>query len=168
MTRGTTTIFAATMLAAALGFDVASARAQSYYTVDPYDVRVAPGSTPSYSVSNMIQINPFGVGYNLLSGYRQIYSGSRRVVGHELVGTHYNGVGYNGYVYRPMYEPSPGYRYSVGGALVVEFPSVRYPAPMYLPSNVPQVTPTTFELPLPQDAVAPGPAPQKNFGPREF
>lgn len=156
---------AASMVGAATA---AQAQSSAYYTVDPYDVSPPVGATPTYSVPTMVQMNPFAVGYNLLSGYRPIYSGARQPVGHELIGTHDNGVGYNGYVYRPVYGPSPGYRYSVGGALVVEFPNVRYPAPAYLPPDVPQVVPTTFELPVPQKTVAPGRTPQKQRGPREF
>lgn len=171
MVRGTATIYAATILATVMiGFGAASAEAQSYYTVDPYDVPQPAWGAPTYSASTatMYQMNPFGVGYNLLSGYRTIYSGARQAVGHELIGTHDNGAGYNGYVYRPIYGPSPGYRYSVGGALVVEYPNVRYPAPVYLPADAPQVTPATFELPLPPAAAPEATAPDANRGPREF
>ena len=156
---------AATVLAAVIGFGAATAGAQSYpYTVDPYDVRPPAWGTPTYSSPTMLQMDPFGVGYNLLSGYRPIYSGARQPIGHEIVATHRNG---NGYVYRPIYGPSPGYRYSVGGALVVEYPNVRYPAPAYLPPGVPQVAPSTFDLQVPPTAPPQVPPPTSR-GPREF
>lgn len=164
----------ATILAAVIGLGAATASAQSYspyYGIDPYDVPTPAWATHRYSAPTMLQMDPFGVGYNLLSGYRPVYGGARQPVGHEVISTQPNG---NGYVYRPIYGPSPGYRYSVGGSLIVEYPSVRYPAPAYLPADVPQVAPSTFELqPSPAEPSPPNApsriAPSSSIGgPREF
>ena len=72
-----------------------------------------PVFNPSANSASMWQMDPFGVGYDLLGGYRPIYAGARQSVGHEIIPTRADG---NGYVYRPVYEASPGYHYTRGGA----------------------------------------------------
>jgi len=103
---------------------IATAQSPSVYSgVDPYDVPRPLGVTPYVVAPPMWQLDPFGVGYDLLNGYRPIYSGARQPIGHEMAPTRADG---NGYVYRPVYAPSPGYRYTPGGAMVVEYPT-RHP-----------------------------------------
>lgn len=124
---------------------------------DPYDLPSPTVGRPIVSETPLWQADPWGVGYDLLGGYRPIVSGVRQPIGHEIVPTRPDG---NGYVYRPLYAPSPGYHYTPGGALVVEFP---------------QRHPTTADAPFPafarpaeyvEPVFAAPPAPRR--GPREF
>jgi hypothetical protein len=117
----------------------------SLYSVDPFDVAVPGGSYTEFDVVTLPQLDPFGWDYNLLGGFRPIYSGVRQPIGHETIVTH-NG---NGGIYRPIYAPSPGYHLTPQGALIVERPG-RYPVPTYV---VP---------------AAPAPRPAAASGPREF
>jgi hypothetical protein len=128
----------------------------SPYVADPYDVpsrtigRATVGETPLW------QIDPWGVGYDLVRGFRPVYSGVRQPIGHEIIPTRPDG---NGYVYRPVYAPSRGYHYTPGGALVVEFPQQHPTRP---DAPFPAVAaPTEHVEPLPV------PAPPRR-GPREF
>jgi hypothetical protein len=121
---------AAALVSAAVVFSAAEAcRAQSgapnsssYYTLDPYDYVPAPGSYPVVTVEPRWQVAPFDVGYNLLSGMRPVFTGARQPIGHEIIMTH----GGNGYVYRPVYAPSPGYHFTPQGPLIIERAG-RYP-----------------------------------------
>ena len=140
------------------GATSASAQSRNVYRMAPYDVQPMYGAQPTISATNFWQYDPFSVGYNLLGGYRPIYSGARQAVGHEIIYTEPNG---NGYVYRPVYAPSPGYRYSQGGALIVEYPG-RYPNSVNptMPFAPPMKQPLIEELPVP--------AMPRRVGPREF
>lgn len=111
--RSATFCFAAATTLAAV------AQTDSSYTTDPYNVPSPAYVSPGGNASTMWQTDPFGVGYNMLSGFRQIYAGARQPMGHEIIPTRADG---NGYVYRPVYAASPGYHYTRGGALIVEFP----------------------------------------------
>ena len=123
-----------------MGFVATNATAQSPgYSVDPYAYRVPPGASSSYAYSPQWQIDPFNVGYDLLLGYRPIYSGARQPIGHEIISTH-NG---NGYIYRPTYAPSPGYHYTPGGALVIEYRGTYSP-----PQTVVPYSPPVYSEPL--------------------
>jgi hypothetical protein len=140
------------------GTTPASAQSRSVYRMDPYDVQPMYGAQPTISATNFWQYDPFSVGYNLLGGYRPVYSGARQSVGHEIIYTEPNG---NGYVYRPVYAPSPGYRYSQGGALIVEYRR-RYPD---------SVNPTMPFAPLLEERPIeelPVPVAPRRSGPREF
>lgn len=127
---------------------------------DPYDVPRPTVGRPTVSEPLLWQTNPWDVGYDLLAGYRPIYSGVRQPIGHEIVPTRPNG---NGYVYRPLYAPSPGYRYTPGGAMIVEFPRQH---PTTADAPFPAVaTPAAYFEPSPSESVL---APPRRTGPREF
>ena len=137
----------------------ANAQFPSYSSIDPLDVPSPVGMAPSVSYGYNWQVDPFGVGYNLLSGYRPIYAGSRQPIGHEIIPTRPDG---NGYVYRPVYAPSPGYRYTYGGALVIEYPQ-RHPT--RADAEFPTLGgPTMYVAPTP----VPAPIEPRTSGPRDF
>jgi hypothetical protein len=144
---------------ASAGDVAAQSSPRSYSAVDPYDVPRPAGTAPAVSYDYLWQTDPFGVGYDLLGGFRRIYSGARQPIGHEILPTRPDG---NGYVYRPVYAPSPGYRYTPGGALIVEFPA-RHPT--RADTEFPTLgTPTTYYGP-PQEVI---PQPPPVIAPREF
>jgi hypothetical protein len=148
---------------------LAVAQSTTYYTIDPYDVPTAPQLAPGGTPATMWQMDPFARGYNLLSGYRPVYAGARQPMGHEVIPTRPDG---NGYVYRPVYAPSPGYHYTYGGALVIEYPQ-QHPTlgeaafPTLPPTNnypaamTPQAPNGPMELPPPRQTLSP-------TRPREF
>jgi hypothetical protein len=94
------------------GVGYGSALDLNYYA-QPVDN--GPAVTSAYTW----QTNPFGVGYNLLTGYRPIYGGARQPSGHEVIWT-----GQNSYVYRPTYAPNTTSSRATwaGGPLVIDYP----------------------------------------------
>jgi hypothetical protein len=135
---------------------------------DPYAYAPPAGAYPAaYSTYNY-QMNPFAVGYDLLGGYRPIYSGARQPIGHEMIWT-----GQNSYVYRPTYaaETSSARVAWGGGPLVIDYPGTNQ-AKYYTSSGpVWELKPGMFTLndiapPLPI-ATEPS-APRRTSGPREF
>lgn len=173
-------MFVTSLRAITFGCCLASAGAavaQSYsvYKIDPFDVPAAPVFNPSANSASMWQMDPFGVGYDLLGGYRPIYAGARQSIGHEIIPTRADG---NGYVYRPVYEASPGYHYTRGGALIIEYPQqhptradAAFPTlppaqPITLPPGSYGELPVPYDVPL-QPPYVPQP-PTRRSGPREF